>query len=175
MAQIRGRVVGENSVSPAARVISELKSRGLTLATCESLTGGGLGAAITAISGASVVYRGGLITYASDLKHTLASVDAAHIAEFGVINELTARQMAVGAAGNCRADIGIATTGVAGPDPQDGEMPGTVWLGLVLPAGWDERVRAKKVQLTGDRAAIREATISEALHWLLNCLKIQDS
>lgn len=155
---------------PAAQVIRELRARGLSLATCESLTGGGLGAAITSIAGASQVYRGGLITYASDLKTVLAGVDAAHVAAHGVINEATARQMAVGAAWTCRADIGLATTGVAGPDPQDGEAPGTVWLGLALPVGWEDRVRARKLELTGDRMAIRAGTISTALAWLVTCL-----
>lgn len=154
----------------AAQVIRDLRARGLTIATCESLTGGGLGAALTSISGASQVYRGGLITYASDLKTSLAGVDAVHVAAHGVINETSARQMAVGAAWTCRADIGLATTGVAGPDPQDGEAPGTVWLGLALPVGWEDRVRAKRLDLTGDRASIRATTVSEALAWLVTCL-----
>src|SRR5659263_318210 len=100
------------------------------LATRESVTGGGLGAAITAVPGASRVYRGGLITYASDLKVTLAGVDADLAAAKGVVNEDVARQMALGVRAVCSSDVGIATTGVAGPDPQEGQRVGTVWLAV---------------------------------------------
>ncbi|EPH02926.1 competence/damage-inducible protein CinA domain [Propionibacterium sp. oral taxon 192 str. F0372] len=155
----------------AAQVIWELRAARLSVSTCESLTGGGLGAILTSIPGASAIFRGGLITYASDLKVSLAGVDAHTVVTKGVINEPTARQMAVGAAWTCRSDIGLATTGVAGPDSQDGEEPGTVWVGLALPARWSDRVRAREFRFAGDRAEIREQTIHGALSWLLVCLK----
>lgn len=155
----------------AAQAIRLLKQGGWTIATCESLTGGGIGATITSVPGSSVVFRGGLVTYASDLKVALAGVDAANVAANGVINERTATQMAVGAAWTCRADVGLSATGVAGPDSEDGFEPGTVWLGLALPARYADRVRARELYLTGDRAQIRAQTITEALGWLIEALR----
>lgn len=155
----------------AAQVIRMLAADGWTLATCESLTGGGLGATITTVPGSSQVFRGGLITYATDLKVSLAGVDANFAAANGVVNERVAKEMALGAAWNCRADVGLSTTGVAGPDAQDGLAPGVVWLGLALPTRWDDRIRARRLDLVGDRGQIRTQTIAAALAWLLECLR----
>ena len=154
----------------AAEAIRLLEQAKLTIATCESITGGGIGASFTAVPGSSAVFRGGLITYATDLKVSLAGVDERLVRESGVINERTAKQMALGAALSCRADIGLSATGVAGPDWQDDERPGMVWLGLALPVGWDDRIRARRLQLDGDRAQIRAQTIKAALAWLCECL-----
>lgn len=153
----------------AAELLRFLEKPCLTLATCESLTGGGIGATLTAIPGASKVYRGGFITYASELKVLLAGVDAEHVAAYGVINAFTAKQMALGAARNCRADIGLAVTGVAGPTSQDGSPVGEVWIGLARISEPDN-VAAKRVHLNGDRAAIRAQTIHAALTWALQSL-----
>ena len=161
----------EQLTPTAAQTIQLLLNRDCTVATCESLTGGGIGVALTSVAGASAVFRGGLITYASDLKASLAGVDAEFIAEHGVINEHTAKQMAVGAAWNCRADVGVSCTGVAGPDDEDGEAPGTVWLGLALPPRWDDPIRARLLSLEGDRGQIRAQTIASALTWLNDCLR----
>lgn len=155
----------------AAQAIRLLAGGGWTLATCESLTGGGLGATLTTVPGSSRVFRGGLITYATDLKVSLAKVDADFAAANGVVNERTAKEMALGAAWQCRADVGLSTTGVAGPDAQDGVAVGTVWLGLALPARWDDRIRARRLDLEGDRGAIRTQTIAAALAWLIECLR----
>lgn len=154
----------------AARAIRALRQGGWTISTCESITGGGIGAAFTSVAGSSAVFRGGLITYATDLKVSLAGVDAAFVAENGVINERTAMQMAVGAAWNCRSDVGLSATGVAGPEPQDGAAAGVVWLGLALPARFEDRIRARRLELSGDRAQIRAGTIAAALGWLNECL-----
>lgn len=154
----------------AAHAIQLLKRCGWTIATCESITGGGIGATVTSVSGSSAVFRGGLITYATDLKVSLAGVDAEFVASNGVINERTAKQMALGAAQQCRADVAVSATGVAGPDAEDGVAPGTVWLGLTLPAGPGSRVRARRLDLAGDRAQIRAQTIAAALDWLNECL-----
>lgn len=160
----------ENRSLVAAEAIRLLEQAKLTIATCESITGGGIGASFTAVPGSSAVFRGGLITYATDLKVSLAGVDERLVRESGVINERTAKQMALGAALSCRADIGLSATGVAGPDWQDDERPGMVWLGLALPVGWDDRIRARRLQLDGDRAQIRTQTIKAALAWLCECL-----
>lgn len=150
----------------AVDVIATLRERGLTLATCESLTGGLIGATLTSVPGASVVYRGGLITYHSALKVQLAQVDANLVNAHGVVNADTARQMAVGAAAACGADLCIAVTGVAGPDITDGEPVGTVWMGLAV-AGHSQ---AKKLELDGNRVEIRARTTCCALDWLLRVL-----
>ena len=86
----------------AAEAIRLLEQAKLTIATCESITGGGIGASFTAVPGSSAVFRGGLITYATDLKVSLAGVDERLVRESGVINERTAKQMALGAALSCR-------------------------------------------------------------------------
>lgn len=144
----------------AKDLIDALAQRELTLGTCESLTGGGIAAALTAVPGSSRVFRGALVTYASDLKTSLAGVDAELVARDGVINEQTACQMAEGAARVLGVDVAISCTGVAGPDPQDGQPPGVVWVGLRMPDG---RVHAEILDLPGDRAKIRQLTVFAGL------------
>ncbi|WCC80742.1 CinA family protein [Cutibacterium equinum] len=143
----------------ARRLIAQLGERGLTAATCESLTAGLVAATITTVPGASAVFRGGLVTYASDLKSTLAGVDAGWIAENGVINSTTAAQMALGCRQACRADVGLSCTGVAGPDPQDGEEAGTVFIG----AAYQGVPVVRRLHLEGAREDIRRATVEALL------------
>ena len=94
----------------------------------------------------------------------------AGLGRFGVIDSRRGG-IGIGAAWQCRADVGLSTTGVAGPDAQDGVAVGTVWLGLALPARWDDRIRARRLDLEGDRGAIRTQTIAAALAWLIECLR----
>lgn len=156
----------------AADVIGKMTHRELTLATCESLTGGGIGAALTTVPGASAVYRGGLITYARDLKSRLAGVDEELIRDEGVVNELTALQMAVGAQSRCQADWAVATTGVAGPTEADGAKVGTVWFAVVGPrVGMSPPPQYTELKhFAGDREAIRNAAIEHAFEMLLRVL-----
>lgn len=165
-----GAVVGTIR-SDAERVLARLKSRGLTLATCESITGGGIGWALTSVPGSSAVFRGGLITYATDLKCSLAGVDAGHVASHGVINETTARQMAAGARRVCRADVAVAVTGTAGPDGEDGVAPGCIWVCVQTPG----RTETERLTLHGDRAEIRRATVSAALQFVFGVLGAGES
>lgn len=153
-------------MSLASHLLDELAARSMTLATCESLTGGLIGATITSVPGASRVYRGGLVAYASDLKTSLVGVDGDHVAKYGVINLYTAQQMAEGAAKLCGADACVAVTGVAGPDPQDGSAPGSVWVGYVVPGKTD----AVLLSLNGTREEIRNQTVEAALETLLQAL-----
>lgn len=153
----------------ARQVIQDCTAQQLSLATCESITGGGIGWTLTSIPGSSAVFVGGLITYASRLKTELAGVDAGFIANHGVINEPTARQMAVGAAKTCSADIAISATGTAGPTGEDGVPPGVVWLGL----SFRGQLSARCLRLTGDREQIRYETIDAALRYLLTALDHQ--
>ncbi|HJE50804.1 MAG TPA: CinA family protein [Tessaracoccus flavescens] len=154
------------------QVITTMAKRSLTLATCESLTGGWLGAALTSVPGASDVYRGGLITYARDLKSSLAGVDEQLVAEEGVVNELTALQMAFGAQARCGSNWAISTTGVAGPSEIDGVKVGTVWFAVVGPkVGMSPAPQYTELKhFEGDRAAIREAAVDHAFEMLLRVL-----
>ena len=156
----------------AVDVIKKMTQRSVTLATCESLTGGGIGAALTSVPGASAVYRGSLVTYARELKSTLAGVDEELIATEGVVNELTALQMARGAQARCDADWAVATTGVAGPTETDGASVGTVWFAVVGPrVGMsDAPTNTELKQFSGDREAIREQAVEHAFAMLLRVL-----
>lgn len=158
--------------TPVEELITLMTERSVTLATCESLTGGGIGAAITAVPGASAVFRGALVTYAKDLKATLAGVDEQLIDAEGVVNELTAIQMALGAQSRCDADWAVSTTGVAGPTTIDGAEVGTVWFAVVGPSmGMSDRPQYTELKkFEGDRQTIREAAIEHAVVMLLRVL-----
>ena len=162
-----GNATFEQSHASALRLVHVLADAGLTVATCESLTGGLVGATITSIPGASAVFRGGLITYASDLKAALAGVDAQWIAEHGVVNDTTARQMATGCAHTCQADLGLACTGVAGPDRQDGQRPGTVHIAVAH----DAQVFTRQLSLSGEREAVRLGTVSALLEFTCHVIR----
>jgi nicotinamide-nucleotide amidase len=159
--------VNDAAVSDAAGIIELLRERGLTLAVAESLTGGLLVAELVSVPGASAVVRGGVVAYATDLKATLLGVDAALLAASGPIHPDVARAMADGVRQRLGADIGLATTGAAGPDPQDGHAPGEVWLGFAIGA----EVTAVGLALGGDRQAIRSHTVSESLSRLRRLLQ----
>ncbi len=143
-------------------IVAHLVSRGETLAVAESLTGGLLSATIVDVAGASAVFRGGLIVYATDLKASLAGVDSRLLAEHGPVHPDVARQLADGVRVRCQATWGLATTGVAGPTSQDGIAVGTVFLGLAGPGITESR----KLLLDGGRSAIRRKSVDEALAWL---------
>lgn len=169
----------------AAQVVTVLRARGETVATAESLTGGLLGATITGVPGASVVYRGGLIPYATELKATLVGVPPAILAEDGPVAASTAAQLAEGAARVCGANWGLATTGVAGPDSQDGHPVGQVFIAVArCLVGELTEVRelrltevrelrlteVRELSLMGDREAIRTQTVAAVLALLLESL-----
>lgn len=141
-----------------ASLLAELQRRGETLAAAESITGGLLSATIVNVPGASKVFRGALIVYATDLKHTLAGVDASLLAERGPVDPDVALALARGAASRCAATWGLATTGVAGPEPQDGVPVGTVFVSV-----WGPVEAVRRLTLTGDRTEIRAATVGAAL------------
>ena len=141
-----------------------LIERGLTIAVAESLTGGLLVAELIGVPGASATVFGGVIAYNTALKHSVIGVDADLLAQHGPVHPEVARQMAdrvrtTLAVDGEPADIGLSTTGVAGPGPQDGHSAGTVYLGFAI--GHD--VSSLRLELGGDRAAIRDETVSESL------------
>jgi nicotinamide-nucleotide amidase len=146
-------------VTDPAAVVAALRERGLTVACCESLTGGLVLAALVSPAGASAVVRGGLVAYATDLKTALAGVPADLIAAEGVVSEAVAYAMARGVREVCRADVGLATTGVAGPGALDGIPAGAVWLAVVGP-GW---AVSERLTLDGDRTGVRSAATTRAL------------
>jgi len=141
------------------RFVAVLKDRGETVATAESLTGGMVGAALTDVPGVSAVYRGGLVVYATDLKAKLAGVPEDLLAAVGPVHPDTAAALATGVRERLDATYGLATTGVAGPDPQEGIAAGTVYVAAAGPRG----VRVRKLQLTGDRLGIRRDSVQAVL------------
>ncbi|WP_432496559.1 CinA family protein [Kineococcus auxinigenes] len=146
----------------AARVVAALRAAGLTVATAESLTGGLVCAALVDVPGASAVVRGGLVAYATELKASLLGVDGALLARTGPVDAEVARQMARGARARLGADVGLATTGVAGPGPADGHPAGTVFVAVAadaLPGG----AAARRLALAGERAEVRRTAVQEVL------------
>ena len=129
-------------------------SRGLTLATGESLTAGLVSATLAEVPGCSAVLRGGVVAYQPDVKADLLGVPQEALAQ-GIVSEQVALALAQGAARVLGADIGIGTTGVAGPDPHDGQPVGTVWIAVSAP----DDSRAVRLQLVGQRAEIRRQTV----------------
>ncbi|MEU4154750.1 CinA family protein [Streptomyces sp. NPDC026659] len=155
----------------ATELVRLLTASGETLAVAESLTGGLVAAEITAVPGASRVFRGSVTAYATELKHRLLGVDAALLERRGAVDPQVAAQMAAGVRQALGADWGIATTGVAGPDPQDGNPVGTVFVAIAGPAG--KRLdpapggKVEALRLNGSRAEIRRESVRSVLALLL--------
>jgi nicotinamide-nucleotide amidase len=156
-----------------------LAMQGRSVATAESLTGGQLGSTITAIPGASKIYRGGVIAYASDLKTDLLGVSQLLLAEGGAVQAQVALDMATGVAQRLDAEFGLAVTGVAGPDSQDGHLPGTVFVACIQRDEQGSVIDSvvEQLQLFPEftdpreaRAQIREETVAAALELLLTFL-----
>ncbi|WP_069767382.1 CinA family protein [Streptomyces sp. LUP30] len=157
--------------SPAADVVRLLTVRQETLAVAESLTGGLVAAEITSVPGASKVFRGSVTAYATDLKHRLLGVDAGLLEARGAVDAQVAAQMAAGARKALGADWAVATTGVAGPDPQDGQPVGTVFVAVDGPSRADSGSagggKVEALRLNGDRAEIRRESVRSVLALLL--------
>ena len=137
---------------------------GKTLVTAESLTGGGIGAALTAIPGASGVYRGGVISYTDEVKREVLGVPQAYLATFGAVSAPVAEAMALGARQLLKADIAISVTGLAGPAGDEfGNPVGTVYIGYCSKnLGF-----SREYHFSGDRESIRQQTIAAALQLIL--------
>jgi nicotinamide-nucleotide amidase len=136
---------------PAVTLLDALGARGWSVAVAESLTGGQVIACLIDVPGASRVVRGGVVAYATDLKATLLGVDAALLAARGPVDPEVAMAMAEGVRRRLGADVGLATTGVAGPDPQDGHVPGTVHVAVAAPT----TTRVRSMLLAGGRGEVR--------------------
>ncbi|ORT55002.1 CinA family protein [Streptomyces sp. CB03238] len=151
----------------AARALALLAESNQTVAVAESLTGGLVAAELTSVPGASKSFRGSVTAYATALKQDLLGVDAALLAQRGAVDPEVALQMAAGVRARLGAGWGIATTGVAGPEPQDGQPVGTVYVAVCGPVGGP--LGAGKVvalRLNGDRAEIRRESVRSVLELL---------
>lgn len=155
----------------AGRLIARLVARGWSVAVAESLTGGMVVSSLVDIPGASAVVRGGIVAYATPLKSALLGVDAALLATRGAVDPAVAAQMASGIRfatriGDEPTDVGIATTGVAGPTEQDGHAVGTVFVAVETPFA----SRVEELLLSGSRASIRAAAAAAAVRVALKML-----
>ena len=153
----------------SAEIIGLLVARGQTLAVAESLTGGLLAAALTEIPGSSAAFRGGVVSYATDLKAALLGVPPDLLDQHGAVHPAVAAAMAQGACRRLAASVGAATTGVAGPDPADGQPVGTVFIAVSM--GPDAAPDVRPLALSGDRQQIRTATVTQVLGLLLGVLR----
>lgn len=162
-------------------LVQRMGHRGITIATAESLTAGALASRIAEVPGASVALLGGVVSYCNEVKQGLLGVDPRRLETTGAVDGEVAAQMALGAAETCGAQIGISTTGVAGPEPHQGKSVGTVYLGIAAVGGAVERYGLRLpedctaydcgpgvagyrlLDLDGDRAGIRRASVEGAL------------
>ena len=136
------------------------------MATAESCTGGLIAAACTAMAGSSDWFERGFVTYSNEAKTEMLGVDAAQIARLGAVSEEVARAMVAGALARSKADVAVAVTGIAGPGGAvPGKPVGTVWLAW----GTAGAVQAVRLQLDGDRDAVRGATVEAALQHVSQC------
>jgi nicotinamide-nucleotide amidase len=153
--------------APAAKAVVALLTREETVASAESLTGGLVADAFVTVPGTSAVYRGGVVAYATGLKHELLDVDADLLEAKGAVDPDVALQMAAGVRRRLGATWGVATTGVAGPEPQDGVPPGVVYVAVDGPG----TQRVVRHELDGDREEIRAGSCARALELLLSSLR----
>ena len=142
--------------------------QGKTLVTAESLTGGGIGAALTCVSGASAVYKGGIISYTNAVKHNLLGVPEEILNQYGAVSEPVAKAMAEGARKALEAGIAVSVTGLAGPTGDEfGNPVGTVFIGY----SDSGTTVVKHCLFSGDRESIRNQTIEAALNLVLTMQK----
>ncbi|GAB3599776.1 CinA family protein [Microbacterium tumbae] len=158
-------------MSTAADVVAALLERGWTLGVAESLTGGALSSAIVSVPGASTVLNGAVVAYATPVKHSVLGVDSELLHAHGPVHPEVAQQMADGvrsvvAVEGRPADVGMATTGIAGPASPDGQPVGTVHIGVATPSG----TSSFGFRFGGDRDEIRRQSVDAALSAVLRML-----
>lgn len=153
-------IIHIGDATPAAMLIEALRTRGLTMATAESCTGGNIAHAVTSVAGASDVFLGGIVSYANSVKSGLLGVSADDLAQYGAVSEPVVRQMAVGACNATGADCAVATSGIAGPGGGTSDKPvGTVWMAWCVRG----RVETRCFRFPGDRARVINRATSEGL------------
>lgn len=159
------------AAAEAEALVAGLRRSGWRLGAAESLTGGLVAAALVAVPGASAVFRGGVVAYATDLKSALLGVDETLLATEGPVSPRVAVQMAEGARSVLGApahpcEVGLATTGIAGPDSPDGQPVGTVHVAVVTPSAH----RVDSLVLSGSREQIRAETVRRVLRLAMTTL-----
>jgi len=159
-------ISGGGTAETATTVVGTAIRSGLTVATAESLTAGLVAAALANTPGASAMLQGGVVAYQNSVKAGILGVPEELLAAVGSVDGGVAEAMADGARRACAADIGISTTGVAGPEPHDGKGVGTVFIGVASPQG----VGSFEYSFDGDRQSIREQACEAALARLLAAL-----
>ena len=158
-------------MTTAASLLEQLERKGATLATAESLTGGRVAAALTAVPGSSVVFVGGVVAYSTAVKVSVLGVPAALIEEHGVVSAACARAMATGVRALTGATYAVSTTGVAGPGDQDRVRAGTVYVGVAGPGS----PAAVALELSGGRAAVQQQATDEALSAIAAILDVEET
>jgi nicotinamide-nucleotide amidase len=163
-------VVNVDAMQSQALALGEaLRARQWMLAAAESCTGGLIAAACTSVAGSSDWFERGFVTYSNEAKHELLGVPVESIARHGAVSEEVARAMAAGALSRSRAQLAVAVTGVAGPGGGSPAKPvGTVWLAW----GTADALQAERLQLEGDRSAVRRQTVEQAFHRLAALLGV---
>lgn len=150
----------------AISLVHILHERRMTCATAESCTGGGIGAAITAVPGASEVFWGGIISYDNSVKENILGVQREILEGVGPVSGECAAQMARGARKLLKTDLAVSVTGLAGPGGDGVHPPGYVWFGLASADG----VTTQNITFPGDREAVRSAAVAHALKMLLDAI-----
>lgn len=152
----------------AAQLGASLIAKNWTISCAESCTGGGIGYAITSTSGSSGWFNQGYITYSNEAKQSLVGVREQTLRDWGAVSEQTVAEMAAGAAEKAGADVGVAVSGIAGPDGGTDEKPvGTVWFGFFV-----DGLLVTDIQVfSGDRHSVREQTIHHSLKKLLQLIE----
>ena len=150
----------------ASSLIKKLQENNLTIAVAESLTGGLVAASLTEIPGASKVFKGSITAYADEIKQNILNVKDETITNFTSISEQVALEMAINVRTIMKSDIGISTTGVAGPEKSAGFLPGLVFVAISI----GDHNMCQKLEITGDRSKIRNQTLHEILQLTLSRL-----
>ena len=150
-------------MTTAEKLVARLTELGKTCGTAESCTGGGIGAAITSVSGSSAVFWGGIISYDNSVKHGVLGVSDDILDGVGPVSRECALQMAAGARSLLKVDYAVSVTGLAGPGGDGVHPAGYVWFGIATPAG----VKAETVVFPGGRNEVRAAAVEHALGMLL--------
>lgn len=158
-ARIGTKIFGADEDTIEQVIRNQLEDRGWTIGTAESATGGSVGRRLTSLPGASATFRGSVVAYASDLKHSILGVPDATLDEHGVVSEPTALAMAEGARSLLGVDVAVAVTGSAGPEPLE-QPVGTMIIAVATP----ERSIVRTAHMPGDRERVRAYTATAALH-----------
>ncbi len=145
-----------------AALLARLRRRGHTVATAESLTGGLVCAELTSVAGSSAVVVGGVVAYATRVKHEVLGVDPALLRAGGAVEQDVSRQMAAGVRAALGASWGVATTGVAGPEPAEGKPAGTVFVAVAT----EGATQVRELRLPGARPAVRDGAVAAAIDLL---------